>query len=94
MRKKISCILKLLSILPLSYIYLGNPNIKCANNDVSQCHFLYIAIKHNMKFIDQIYFFNRITFAPLLSMPGIVAPTGAPIYVGSLTVKGFPSSVM
>ena len=35
---------------------------------------------------DMNYRFNAMTLAELLSMPGIVRPIGAPIYVGSHTI--------
>lgn len=38
-------------------------------------------------------FYNTIALAVLLSIPGIVAPTGAPIYVGSVTTNFFPPMI-
>lgn len=37
--------------------------------------------------------FSSITFAVRFSMPGIVRPTGAPMYVGSHIVKRRPLTV-
>ena len=40
------------------------------------------------------YLFNNMILAVLLSMSGIVKPTGAPIYVGSQTTNFLLSSII